>query len=106
MSMRALCCCERFSRLIPSLTVVMNRRGLAAVALEVSFWARGSTVRKQTTSTTSPRGSVSPKWVRSWEHSFSLKCVGGLAFLTCVCLRWFPALVSGCLCVPHHCISL
>ena len=33
-------------------------------------------------------------------------CVGGLAFLVGVCLRWPPALVSDCLCRPHHHVSL
>ena len=36
----------------------------------------------------------------------SLACVGELAFLIRVCLRWFPALVSGCLCMPYQHISL
>ena len=36
----------------------------------------------------------------------SLAYVGGLAFLMCVCLRWFPALVSDCLYMPHHHVSL
>ena len=35
-----------------------------------------------------------------------LACVGGLAFLMHVCLRWFPALVPACLCIPHNCVSL
>ena len=29
-------------------------------------------------------------------------CVGRLAFLMRVCLRWLPALASGCLFMPHH----
>ena len=33
-------------------------------------------------------------------------CVGRLAFLMRVCFRCFPVLVSGCLCMPHHCVSL
>ena len=35
-----------------------------------------------------------------------LACVGGLAFLMRVCLRWFPALNSDCLCMPNHHVSL
>ena len=35
-----------------------------------------------------------------------LACVRGMAFLVRVCLRWFPALVSDCLYMPNHCISL
>ena len=35
-----------------------------------------------------------------------LVCVGGLAFLVRVYLRCFPALVSDCLCIPNHCVSL
>ena len=35
-----------------------------------------------------------------------LACVGGLAFRMRLCLRWFPALVSDCLCIPHHHVSL
>ena len=35
-----------------------------------------------------------------------LACVGGLAFLIRVCLRWLPALVSDCLCMPSHHVSL
>ena len=31
-----------------------------------------------------------------------LACIGGLAFLMRVCLRWFPALVPDCFCIPHH----
>ena len=35
-----------------------------------------------------------------------LACVGGLACLVRVCLWWFPALVSDCLCMPGYCVSL
>ena len=35
-----------------------------------------------------------------------LASIGGLALLVRVCLRWFPALVSGCLYMPSHCVSL
>ena len=35
-----------------------------------------------------------------------LACVGGLAFLVRVCLRWLPALVTNCLCMLNHHISL
>ena len=35
-----------------------------------------------------------------------LACVGRLAFLVRVCLRCFPALVSDCLYMPNHCVSL
>ena len=35
-----------------------------------------------------------------------LACVGGLAFIVRVCLRWFPALVSDCLRMPNHHVSL
>ena len=36
-----------------------------------------------------------------------LACVGGLAFLMRMCLRWFPAHVPDCLCVPlNHRVSL
>ena len=51
----ALCCCARFSWLLPSRSAVIDSRRLAAVALEVSVsvWACGRTTRKQTTSTTS-----------------------------------------------------
>ena len=60
LSMRALCCCARFNGLLPLWGSLMDRRRLAAVAREVSLWACGRTVRMQTSSTTSPRGSVSP----------------------------------------------
>lgn len=33
-------------------------------------------------------------------------CVGGLAVLTRVCRRWFPALVSDFLRLPNHRVSL
>ena len=39
-------------------------------------------------------------------HAALLACVGGLAFLMRVCLRWFPALVSDCLRMPNHLVSL
>ena len=35
-----------------------------------------------------------------------LACVGGLAFLIRLCLRWFPALVSDCPGMPNHHVSL
>ena len=35
-----------------------------------------------------------------------LACVGGLAFVVCVCLWWFPALVPARLCIPNHRVSL
>ena len=35
-----------------------------------------------------------------------LSCVGRLVFLMRVCLRWFPALASGCLCMPQHCVPI
>ena len=35
-----------------------------------------------------------------------LACVGGLTFIVRVCLEWFPALVSDCVCMPGYCISL
>ena len=35
-----------------------------------------------------------------------LACVGGLAFIMCVCLWWFPALLRACLDLPNHCVSL
>ena len=35
-----------------------------------------------------------------------MACVGGLAFLVRVCLRWFPALVSYFLCMLNHHVSL
>ena len=35
-----------------------------------------------------------------------LACVDGLAFLMRVRLRWFPALVSDCLRMPDHHVSL
>ena len=31
---------------------------------------------------------------------------GGLVFVVCVCLWWFPALFSACLCIPNHHVSL
>ena len=49
---RALCCCARFKRLPPPWSAVIDRRQLAAVAREVSFWARGTTWRRHTRSTT------------------------------------------------------
>ena len=33
-------------------------------------------------------------------HAALLACVGELAFIVRVCLRWFPALVHDCLCNP------
>ena len=33
-------------------------------------------------------------------------CAGGLAFLTRVSLRWFPAVVIDCLCMSTHRVSL
>ena len=56
LSMRALCCCARFSGLLPLWRSVMDSRRLVTVAREVSLWACGRTVRRQTSSTTSPRG--------------------------------------------------
>ena len=35
-----------------------------------------------------------------------LACIGGLAFLIRVCLWCIPALVSDCLCMPNHHVSL
>ena len=35
-----------------------------------------------------------------------LACVGGLAFVVCVCLWWFPAIHPACLCIPNHRVSL
>ena len=34
-----------------------------------------------------------------------LACVGGLAVIVRVCLWWFPALVSDCVCMLNHCVS-
>ena len=39
-------------------------------------------------------------------HAALLACVGGLTFLMRTCLRWFPALVSDCLRMPNHRVSL
>ena len=36
----------------------------------------------------------------------SLACFGGLAFIVRVCLQRFPALVSDCLRMPTHRVSL
>ena len=38
--------------------------------------------------------------------SLHLVHCGRLAFLVRVCLRWFPALLSYCLCMPNYCVSL
>ena len=35
-----------------------------------------------------------------------LACVGGLAFIVCLCLWWFPTPVPACLCIPNHRVSL
>ena len=35
-----------------------------------------------------------------------LACIGGLAFVVCVCLWYLPALVRACLRIPNHSISL
>ena len=35
-----------------------------------------------------------------------LACVGGLAFVVCVCLLWFPALAPACFCIPNYPVSL
>ena len=35
-----------------------------------------------------------------------LACVGGLAHIARVYLWLFPALVSACLCLPNHLVSL
>ena len=34
-----------------------------------------------------------------------LACAGWLTFLVRVCLCWFPALGSDCLCMPNYCVS-
>ena len=39
-------------------------------------------------------------------HAALLACAGGLAFLVCVCLWWFLALVFHCLCMPNHHVPL
>ena len=54
LSMHALCCSAHFSGLLSLWRSVMDRRRVAAVALEVSLWACGRTVRRQTSSTISP----------------------------------------------------
>ena len=35
-----------------------------------------------------------------------LACLWARTFIACVCLRGFPALVSDCLCMPKHHVSL
>ena len=47
LSRRALCCCARFSRLLPSWRVVIDCRRLAAVAFEVSLGTIVCTTRSE-----------------------------------------------------------
>ena len=44
--------------------------------------------------------------LRLGAHAALLACVGGLTFLMRACLRWDYPLVSDCLCIPHHHVSL
>ena len=64
-------------RLLSSWRAVMDRRWLAAVALEVSFWACSRTLRKQMSSTTPLPESESPTWARSWHPSWRRPALAG-----------------------------
>ena len=45
-----------------------------------------------------------PGWGIAVCGSCSVVGLRWWAGVCCVCLWWFPALVSACLCIPNHCV--